>query len=462
MATHPLVALRTATGLSQAAYARLIARTHAELGHGQMAARREKVSRWESGRIAPEFTAQLAMARIHQVDEGIVLRLGWPQWLMAATGDDDLLHQPWSPQGAVAVSRLTAVAAGEPGTALIATGACLTAQIRGALAALAGGARPLERDGPRIAPEALAWAEQRILALERLETGSPVPQHALYLAARTEHRLISDLLSSHGYDRATGTRLLLLSARTATLCTWTSHVAGDEAWTERYNLAAIRAASAAGAAHHTVAYLTQLCYRHLRRGDPRDALSLLRAARAIVPRPTPRLAVKLHARQSVVSARLAERTAGLRALDRAEHALAAASAQWDPEADPTSGNINEDYLDFSRGHTWLRLGQPARALSCFSDLLGDRASPDRPPSPYDPVQLCPAVEAQLDAGRIDEAAATIRRATDRTGGFLPGLANRFRRYLAPHADHPDVRELLERLAERPPVHAAPDRGQQHL
>ncbi|MFF2045564.1 hypothetical protein ACFVVX_34610 [Kitasatospora sp. NPDC058170] len=458
MATHPLVALRVSTGLSQAAYARLIARTHAELGHGQMAARREKVSRWESGRIAPEFTAQLAIARIHQVDESVVLHLGWPQWLMAATGDHDLLHQPWSPQGAVAVSRLTAAAAGNPGSALIATGPSLTAQIRGAVAALDGKARPPERDGPRITPETLAWAEHRILALERLETGSPVPQHALYLAARTEHRLINDLLTGFGYDRATGTRLLLLSARTSALCTWTSHVAGDEAWTERYNLSAIRAASAAGAPRHTVAYLTQLCYRHLRRGDPRDALSLLQAARAIVPRPTPRLAVKLHARQSVVSARLAEPTAGLRALDQAEHALAAASPRWDPEADPTNGNINEEYLDFSRGHTWLRLGQPARALSCFSGLLGDEASPDRPPSPYDPVQLCPAIEAQLDAGRIDEAAATIRRAIDRTGGFLPGLANRFRRYLTPHAGHPDVRELLDRLAERPTPHGAPGRG----
>ncbi|MFB8062477.1 hypothetical protein ACFC6U_40740, partial [Kitasatospora purpeofusca] len=70
MAQHPLTLLRTSLGHSQSAYAQLIAKTHAQLGFGQMAARREKVSRWESGRIVPELTAQYAMAHVHRVPAG--------------------------------------------------------------------------------------------------------------------------------------------------------------------------------------------------------------------------------------------------------------------------------------------------------------------------------------------------------------------------------------------------------
>ncbi|MFJ4097692.1 hypothetical protein ACIPYS_39540 [Kitasatospora sp. NPDC089913] len=151
MAAHPLVALRTATGLSQSAYAQLIARVHAELGHGQMAARREKVSRWESGRITPELSAQLAIARIHGVDRDIVLRLGWPQWLPGATGDHALSGQPWNPQAAIGVTRATAEATWDCGPTLIITGPSLAGQIRGAVQALTD-PRPPARDGPASPP----------------------------------------------------------------------------------------------------------------------------------------------------------------------------------------------------------------------------------------------------------------------------------------------------------------------
>ncbi|MGW1289035.1 hypothetical protein ACWD4N_36570, partial [Streptomyces sp. NPDC002586] len=66
-ARHPLALLREQTGLSHGAYAQLIARTHADLGFGTMAARREKIARWESGKVTPETSAQLAIAHVHQI-----------------------------------------------------------------------------------------------------------------------------------------------------------------------------------------------------------------------------------------------------------------------------------------------------------------------------------------------------------------------------------------------------------
>ncbi|MEU8779527.1 helix-turn-helix transcriptional regulator [Streptomyces sp. NPDC048606] len=442
MAVHPLIRLRNSTGLSQRSYAQLIARTHAELGHGQMAARREKISRWESGRIAPDFSTQLAIARIHQVDEEVVLRLGWPNWLCAASGDQEFLRQPWTPEGSIAICRLTTITPGHTRTGLISTGPSLTTQIRGAIASLSGNSRPLEREGCPITPGTLAWTESRIRALEALEAGSPVSQYALHVSARTEHQLISDLLNGYGYDRATGARLLRLAARTASLCTWTSYVLGEEAQTERYNLAAVRAASAAGAPHHTAAYLMQLCFRHLHLGHPRDVLSLLGAAREVASRPTARMTVLRHTHEALALARLSDPTASLRALQRAEHALGATAPQWDAEADPTGSSINEDYLAFSTAHTWLLLGKPARALSVFTGL------PDDDASPYAAIDRCLVVEAQLAAGQLEESAATVRGVVERTGCLPPGLAERFQDLLAPHADQPHVRDALDCLTER--------------
>ncbi|MEV0194779.1 hypothetical protein AB0I39_40465 [Kitasatospora purpeofusca] len=448
MAAHPLVALRTATGLSQSAYAQLIARVHAELGHGQMAARREKVSRWESGRITPELSAQLAIARIHDVDRDIVLRLGWPQWLPGATGDHALSGQPWNPQAAIGVTRATAEATWDCGPTLIITGPSLAGQIRGAVQALTD-PRPPARDGPRITPAALTWSEARIRALEELEAGSPMHQGALYLAARAEYRLVSDLLTRCGYDPATGARLLLLAARSAALCTWISGALGEEVRAERYALAAIRAASAAGAPRHTAAYLSLLSLRHLRRGDPRDALSLLQASRTVDPRPTHRLAVIQHTRHARALARLGEHAAALRALDHAERALAGTSPTWDAQADPTGSYVNDEFLTLARGQTWLRLGEPARALSCYHSVLTDGTPPSQPPSPHAAARLRPVVEAQLATGDIDAATAAVRAAADRAGTLPPGLARWFRHRLTPHTAHPGTRELLDHLADRP-------------
>src|SRR5262245_41707753 len=93
---HPLAALRSRAGYTHGEYARLIAETHAELGFGHMAARREKVSRWEAGRAVPERTAQLAIAHIHAVPKEDVDRLVWPDWLHLAYGDARQLELPWT------------------------------------------------------------------------------------------------------------------------------------------------------------------------------------------------------------------------------------------------------------------------------------------------------------------------------------------------------------------------------
>ncbi|MGW1076724.1 hypothetical protein [Streptomyces sp. NPDC002537] len=450
MAQHPLVSLRGSVGLSHPAYARLIAETHARLGFGHMAARREKISRWESGRTVPELTAQLAMAHVHQVPGEEVERLGWPHWLHLATGDAALPYQPWTVPGALNTLRGTA----RPSEArphpdrLAVTGPALAVQIRESLAALAGRQPPPARDGHRVTPDTVAWIETRTQALERHEAGTPLTPTALYGAARTEHRLITTLLTTGGYDSTTGTRLLLLATRTAVLCAWLSSSLGEEAGAERYTLAAIRAATAAGARQHTAESMCQLAVRHLIAGSPRDALHLVHAARAAAPHPTAHLAASLHIKEALALARLKDATASFRTLGHATRALDADTTGRNPTDNNLPGiTLDEDYLAIVRGHAWCFLGRPRKALPHFASLFTSAPSS---PIPYTARRLLHAVDSQLADGQLDAAAHSTHHAVTLTGTLPPGLTHKYRQRLAPHRAEPLIRDLLDLLADTSP------------
>lgn len=64
MKRHPLTVVRASIDHKQAAYARLVAKAHADLNLGTPAARPEKISLWESGRVVPDLGAQFAIAHI--------------------------------------------------------------------------------------------------------------------------------------------------------------------------------------------------------------------------------------------------------------------------------------------------------------------------------------------------------------------------------------------------------------
>ncbi|WP_331723642.1 MULTISPECIES: hypothetical protein [unclassified Streptomyces] len=448
-ARHPLKAARQALGLSQIAYARLVAKTHDELGFGPMAVRNHhKVLRWESGGTAPEHTAQLAIARIHQVPEDEVSRLGWPHWLHLATDDATLLHQRLTPRSAIDALHTTARLTDEsPRSYLAVTGPALGSQLRNVLTAL-DNPQPLpSRHGHCLTPDALAHVEARLEALELQEAGAQVTPAVLYFAARAEHRLITGLLTDGGYSRTTGARLLLLAARAAVLCAWLCGCLGEEARAERFSLAAIRAAAAAGAPRHVASYLPDLAFRHLLAGAPQDVLSLVTAARAIVRHPSPQLAAVLHTREAQAFARLGEDRAAGRALHRA----AAALSDRHGSPDPFSVNVDETWLASAAGSVWLHLGRPGKALPHFAPLLDEGPAPHRPDplSPYAARRLLSVVDTQLALGDLDAAAATAHRAIAFVGSLPPGLARQYRQRFASRAAEPVVRDLSQALSEQP-------------
>lgn len=416
----------------------LLADTHAALGFGPLVARREKVSRWESGRVVPSPTAQLAIARIHGVPEADVLRFAWPTWLMVATGSGSA----------------QCVAAGE-GSAfplvLVVSGPAPLAHVEEALTALERPRPAPAREGHAVASESLDRVEARLKALEAQEAGSASTPGALFYAARAEHRLVSGLLGGAGYDRRAGARLLYLASRTGRLCACLSTCLGDFAGAERYGLAALRAAVAAGARRQSIVCLADLAGLHGVAGAPKDSLSVLGAARTVVRRPSSRLAVLLDSWEALALARAGEGAPGAQVLDRARRTLGAAREQL-PVADGLPvRDLDDMRLRLCTGLSLLHEGRPREALEWLVPLTDARlaAGPDGPASsPFAAGVLLHAVDAQLALGELDRAAHSARYATVLAGGLPGALAGEYRRRFDPHRGEPVVRDLLGLLREQ--------------
>ncbi|MEV4870749.1 hypothetical protein [Streptomyces syringium] len=448
MAQHPLTLLRNSVGLSHRDYAQLVADTHHALGFGHIHARREKISRWESGRVIPALTAQLAMAHVHGVDEEDVLRRGWPHWLHLATDDAALVNQPWTAQGAI--DSAEQLAGAQPRSYLAVTGPGLHAQLRAALLALADPKLLPAREGPPVPSEALTCIESRTQSLEAQEAGSHSTPMALLYATRTELQLITTLLNHSGYGSATRARLLGLAARTARLCSCLSTGLGEVAIAERYALTAIRMAVATGGRHQALICLADLAGIHLVAGDPRDALSVIHAARTAPRHLVPHLAATLRSWEALALARLGEPTGSAQAMNQAGRILAT-ELEEDVTCDQSTRSINEMRLALCTGISWLHLDRPKQALPSFITLFGEDASvPSRvPPCPVTAAALLYMVDVQLSLGELDAAARSTHRAIALVGDLPTALAQQYHQRFAPYENEPLVKNLFAYLTPQP-------------
>jgi tetratricopeptide (TPR) repeat protein len=93
---HPLAHVRRRHGWSYQDLARVIA-DHARALGVPMAARREKVWRWEHWGVVPEADSQRALARALGIAPRELELRPWPRWLPAQTGMPDGL--PWTADG---------------------------------------------------------------------------------------------------------------------------------------------------------------------------------------------------------------------------------------------------------------------------------------------------------------------------------------------------------------------------
>ncbi|MEV7601686.1 hypothetical protein AB0O91_30425 [Kitasatospora sp. NPDC089797] len=439
---HPLTSLRAAMGLSQPEYARVVARTHDQLGFGRMAARREKISRWESGRIVPEFTAQLAIAHLHGVPLRDVRRLGWPWWTHLATQDTALLEQPFTSQAAVTVLTSTTLPADPtpaPVQVPLVRGAALRGQLDSALERLS---RPLSG---RTADD-LGGLSGQVVGIERrtrvLETHNAVtlPASILYAAAHAEHRLIVALLTRAGHHGPAVPRLFSLAARTALLCGRFSQAVGEPARAERHGLAALRAATAAGNRELAARAMAQLARYQVLAGGADDALTLIHAARKADPSSSVATRVALHRFASSALAILGDARAAEAAFDRAEQHVT------DAPDDESLGLCIRCCLSATRGAMLWHLDQPRRAAEYFRPLTDALVlTYDTAHQPFTALWPQYAVDIHLALRELDIAAALVHHTIDLTGALPPGLARDYRDKLSSHCHEPAIRSTLDRL-----------------
>ncbi|SDT82962.1 hypothetical protein SAMN05216371_7774 [Streptomyces sp. TLI_053] len=440
---HPLAQLRTALGLAQHEYADLVARTHHDLGLGRTAARREKVSRWESGRIVPEFTAQLAIAHIHGVPAREIHLRDWPHWLRLAAGT-----------GAV-LDRRTVYGGGPPGhrtdtpepAVRFLTGPALHARLRAALTAASEcrSETAVEYDTDD-EDERLAWIEARTSALEQQLNGTLIPATHLYATARAEHRL-----ALHLHRRAPSPSTSILVARTALICGRLGHALCAEAAAERYALTAIRAAAAAQDTTLLAGALEQLGARHTHLGDPEEALLIVSAGHNAARDCPPPTAAFLHCVGAMALARQGRAVEAVRSLDLATSVLADAYHRVSP-GDRLDPVVGRRALTAAHGKTWLYLGRPARAAQYFDALAQPtEAAPEKGPLPTIGRWLLPGVTAQLALGALDQAAQMVHFTVDVMGDMGPDLSLRYRRLLAPHRREPLIGAALDHLRDTGPT-----------
>ncbi|MBJ3810652.1 hypothetical protein JGB26_26725 [Streptomyces flavofungini] len=432
-------------GLSQSEYAKLIAEAHVRLGGvGHMAARREKVARWESGQIVPEIPAQIAMAHFHQVPEEAVMQLGWPLWLHLATGDVILASRPWTFEGAVDALRATEHLAGSWDRSYLAVTdpavGPLAEQWRLAMAAHLPSPTP---KGALVTPDTVKWATVLNTSLGKM-VGTVSPS-LLCPAAHGDLVMLSGFLSQECHDRKSRGELLRLAAMTAGLCGGLNISLGETARAERYFLTAARCATAAGDAQLAVAQMAGVAYCHLLVGAHRNVLPLLDAAEANLQRPGGTTAAILHLLTARAHACGGEANMSARALERAHTVLATHSPSEAAADCGLARNIDENWAVGCEGIVWFHLGRPKLALERFTPLLKRPGLPRF--FPLAAQEVFSVVDTQLALGDVEAAAHSARRAAANYGRPPSKVTRQFRDRFAAHRTVPAVRDLVDFLAE---------------
>lgn len=308
--THPLAYVRRRHGWSYQDLARVIAE-HARALGVPMAARREKVWRWEHWGVVPEADSQRALARALGIPPRELELRPWPRWLPAHGGMPDGL--PWTTEGSLtALDALTDDATGDPRGFPIADERALLDAIADWDAAEAEGtaaeripAQPLgpsiewpgappggaSRDGtPRDASQrdaaidamtvvdgpVVAWLEAGVLGLRQLDDrlGGAAVRHRV----EADLRLVEGLLRRGPQGRGDEARLLRVAADLAQLGGWAATDTGRHGAAQRYYLTGLRLAHSSGDRSLAVGLWGGLALQAVIAERPQDAVAAAEAA----------------------------------------------------------------------------------------------------------------------------------------------------------------------------------------
>jgi len=363
-----------------------------------MAARREKAWRWEHWGVVPDLDSQLALAAELRIPEEVVRRGSWPDWL--PDGDPIRISFPWTQVGGLeALADALEYAVVDRRAFMKVTGSSvvgladswLTIEPGELLAVLRGGQVTIDF------VERMEDGLPRLRFLEATRGGSRARK-----LIDAELGVVVDVLDRSSYTAAVGTRLYCLAAELGRMAGWASFDAGLHAAAQRYWVAALHAAHAAGdrvLGANILKSMSLQCYDF---ALPTEALALARSAFAGAKGATPRAAAMLALREARAHAALGDAAACEELLTQADALFGRAVASDDDPA--WLGYFDESEFNAQVGTCYLDLQNPGKADGYFSRTL--RLAPAtkiRDRATY----VIRRASAQAQLGNADRAAALI-------------------------------------------------------
>jgi tetratricopeptide (TPR) repeat protein len=366
--------------------------------HRNMAARREKAWKWEHWGVVPDLDSQLALAAELGVAEDQV-RLGlWPDWL--PDGDPVRSSFAWTQVGG-----LEALADAREHASVDRRG--FIKVVGAPLVGLADAWLAVE---PAALVAVLGGGRVTIDFVERLEQGVP-RLHFLEAAqgGRSARKLIDaelgivvDVLQRSAYTAAVGKRLYRLAAELGGKAGWASFDAGLHAAAQRYWVAALHAAHAAGDRLLGAKILREMSGQCDYLTRPNEALALARSAYAGARQTMPRAAALLALGEARAHAALGDVVTCEKLIAQSDDLFGRATAADDDPA--WLGYFDESEFNGQVGTCYLDLAQPHRADTYFSNTLQlAPATKVRDRAQYVIRRAC----AQTQLGNADQAAALI-------------------------------------------------------
>ncbi len=439
--THPLAFVRAQRGWSYQRLARVVARRARDLGVANMAAERQKVWRWEHRGVVPDRVSQLALAAELGVSTDRVESHPWPAWL--PTGDVVRTDYPWSGVGSV-TSMIDVVE-----DALTDRRGFLTITGTG-VATLASEWLKLEpahltaaRDGGQVDAQIVNRIEHNIPGLRLMD--DRLGGESVRRLVDAELGVVTELLARGSYTEEIGMRLQLLAAELARVAGWASFDAGYHTSAQRYWIAALHAAHAAGDRLIGANIMKNMALQCVDFARPREAVELANAAVASAGGISGRAGAMLQMRLARAHAALGEPTECSRALARCETAFERATPQ-----DPAwAGIFDEGAYAAQIGICYIDLGHLAHADRWLEQALEvHSAVRARDHATY----LLRRAAVQIDLGNLDHGCALVREVVpllEATRSQRNGRrAEEVRRRLRRHASDPQAREV-DQLLVRP-------------
>lgn len=274
--------------------------------------------------------------------------------------------------------------------------------------------------------------------------------YSLYAA---ELDVTLDVIRNASYSEVAGCALMSIAAEQAQQAGWAAFDAGWTRHARRLYDLSLSAATQGGDAPLAANSLILIAYQQVSRDRSGTHAAVAACRMADTGSASPAARALIYERTAWTHATAGQEVECERALSTAEQALTGsadnAAPGWAAWADQTEYKIMS-------GRCWTVLRMPHKAIPALKGALtgfDDTRARDKA------LYMTWLAEAYLDAGEVDQAAATtghVLALADGTGSVRPGQrVETLARRLAPYRSSPGVAEVLDLAAEFPTQQALP-------